>query len=504
MPASGAVNPVFTHRRQEQSRWALLIAPVAITLAGAALRLAGLGLQSFDEDEAATVALMHRSFWSMLDHIGPSESTPPLYYILAWPWTHLLGSGEAQIRSLSALFGSLTIAAAYALGAALGGRRAGLVAAALTAASPMLVWYSQEARAYALVTLLATIATVYFVRGLRDPSPSNLARWGIAAALALASHYFAGFLIAAEIAALLWCSRERVRVACASALPVATALALVPLVLAQRADPLKTSYIQMSALGARVTGIGKEFLLGPNVPLGRWAGVIVVLAFLLAGWLLTRRAPDRKRVPAAIVALAAAAALAVPVLLAVIKPSSDFVVARNMLPMLVPLLAVAAVGFTAATRALAAAGLVVLLGLAATVAVQLDASLQRPDWRQATRALGTIATAPRAILVAPAYRGVAPMFVYLKEPSIPPPDLRACVREVDVISLPANGQRRPARLALEPPAPGFRLIARESKASFSLLRFAGPTVLVSAISVGTPTRILLQRATPPRAAGACT
>ena len=61
----------------------------------------------------------------MLRAIPDSESTPPLYYVLAWLWTHVFGTGEVGLRSLSALLGTATIVVVWALGRRLGGDRAG-------------------------------------------------------------------------------------------------------------------------------------------------------------------------------------------------------------------------------------------------------------------------------------------------------------------------------------------------------------------------------------------
>ena len=93
-------------------------------------------------------------FGDAMEAVGYSESAPPLYYALAWVWTQLTGTGEFGLRSLSALAGVATVPVAYLLGAELRGRRAGIVAAALVAVNPMLLWYSQEARGYALFALL--------------------------------------------------------------------------------------------------------------------------------------------------------------------------------------------------------------------------------------------------------------------------------------------------------------------------------------------------------------
>ena len=68
----------------------------------------------------------------------------------------------------------------------------------------MLLWYSQEARAYALLALLCALSLLYFVRALRRGEPrATSSLWGVASALALATHYFAVFPIVAEAVWLL-------------------------------------------------------------------------------------------------------------------------------------------------------------------------------------------------------------------------------------------------------------------------------------------------------------
>src|SRR6185437_10957473 len=98
----------------------------------------------------------------MMGLIPQSESTPPLYYCVAWVWARLFGDHEAGLRSLSAVAGVLVVPIAYGLGARLIGRRAGLIAAALTACNPLLVWYSQEARSYSMLVLLSAVSLVAF------------------------------------------------------------------------------------------------------------------------------------------------------------------------------------------------------------------------------------------------------------------------------------------------------------------------------------------------------
>jgi mannosyltransferase len=199
-----------------------------LTVAAAALRFVALGSQSFWVDETITARLVARSLSDMLGALPESESAPPLYYVLAWCWSRLFGSGEAALRSFSALLGTLTVPLAFAAGKALVSRRTGLFAAALATVSPLLVWYSQEARAYALLTFLSGLSLLFFARAVDDPSRRSLGWWAATSALAVLTHYFAAFLVAGETVLLLYRHRRR-GVYVATAAVAAVGLALLPL-----------------------------------------------------------------------------------------------------------------------------------------------------------------------------------------------------------------------------------------------------------------------------------
>ena len=130
----------------------------AITLLAALLRFYRIGHQGFWFDEGNTALLVHFSPGKMLGLIPQTESTPPLYYCVAWVWARLFGYGETGLRSLSAMCGVLVVPVAYGAGSKLISRRAGLIAAALTACSPLLIWYSQEARSYEMLVLLSSLS----------------------------------------------------------------------------------------------------------------------------------------------------------------------------------------------------------------------------------------------------------------------------------------------------------------------------------------------------------
>jgi len=166
----GSITQSLREAARARSRVFWMVA--GLTALGAALRFATLGVQSYHHDEIVTASRILRvGFGHAMDAVGFSESAPPLYYALAWVWTQGTGTGEYGLRSLSALCGVLTIPVAYLIGRELRGRRVGLLSAALVAVNPMLLWYSQEARAYAMLALFCALSLLYCVRALRGGRP---------------------------------------------------------------------------------------------------------------------------------------------------------------------------------------------------------------------------------------------------------------------------------------------------------------------------------------------
>ena len=386
------------------SRRGALWALAFLTALGAALRFASIDVQSFHHDEVITaVRVIPGSFGEMMHAVRGSESNPPLYYVLAWGWAKAFGSDEVGLRSLSALFGTLTIPVAYCIGAELASRRAGLVAAALAAVNPMLIWYSQEARSYAVLVLFCAVSLLFFARALRTRRGRDLALWALASALALCSHYFAAFAVGIEAAWLLIALRSRWRVAVPAVAAVAAAgLALAPLIAAQ-VNPTHIGWIDESLLSTRFLETGVSFLAGETghviaePPRERFAllpALLIGVALLLAA---VRGTPRERR--GALLGAGLGSGVALLALLAALL-GKDYVVERNLLPALVPLATAAAIGFaTERARRLGILLALVLCGYWTAFAIHVTQTpnLQRPDFRGITAELGP-PPGPRAIV----------------------------------------------------------------------------------------------------------
>jgi len=447
-----------------------------LTLAAAVLRFATLGVQSYHHDEIVTASrILRDGFWHAMDAVGFSESAPPLYYAVAWLWTQVTGTGEVGLRSVSAVAGVATVPVAYLLGAELSSRRAGIVAAALVAVNPMLLWYSQEARAYSLFVLLTAISLLYFARALDRGSRRDSIGWGVASALALGTHYFAVFPIAAEA---LWLLRRRGR-ASGGAFPgiwiiAAVGLALAPLVVHQSSFA-HAEWIGNFSLGHRLWETGLTFALGetgdiiarPEHPL------LAVLPGLvaIAGLALVFLRGERRELRAATILLAlATVTFAMPLVIGLLAPSKDYVLARNLLPALVPLLVALAIGFTlpaARRRGAALAAILVVYSLGFSVWASLSPALQRPNWDAVAGAIGE-PTTPRAMVTWTL--GAASLRYYLSTGSFqvqPSDGFDWWVGEVDFIS-DGPAAPPPGRLL----GPGFRQVGYEKVGRLYVRRFA--------------------------------
>jgi uncharacterized membrane protein len=178
------------------SRHAALLALAVVTLVGLVLRL--IVTRGIWLDEAISIHEAHLPFRDMMESLQFSDRHPPLHYIVLWLTVRALGDSEFAVRLPSLIAGTLVIPVLYLLGRELYDRRTGLVAAAFGAVSPLLVWYSQEARMYAFVTLFGLLAVLTQLWAIRRGRPVDWAAYILATSALLWSHYFGLLLIVAQ------------------------------------------------------------------------------------------------------------------------------------------------------------------------------------------------------------------------------------------------------------------------------------------------------------------
>ena len=447
-------------------RWSTWLPVVALTVLGAALRFPTLDRQSFWLDELVTVSLLDRGLGDVLHEIPRTEATPYLYYVVAWAWGSVFGLGEVGLRSLSALAGTATVPVAYLAGRVLVSRRAGIATAALVATNPFLVWYSQEARSYALLALLCAGSVLAFGLALRG-ARGGLAGWAAVSALAIATHYFAVFVVAAEAVWLLVRARPRRQALLACVVPGVVVFVHVPLVLAQRGNG---EAVAGSSLAARIAGIPKNLVVGYSFP-AEALGSALAAVLVVVGLVLVARLRTVERRGALVAGSLAAAAVLTPVLLALV--GVDFLIARNTIAAVVPAAICVGAGYATGRTGIAVATVLCALCAAVAVAPAVDTAYGRTDWRAAAGVLREEDGA-RAIVVTP-YMNRTLWRPYL--PGLDEPAADAVrVREIAAVGLATEGGYSaggltPPTVGTPRPLPGFRVVRVERRPTFTLVLY---------------------------------
>jgi len=131
----------------------------AIALLAFALRVYHLDAQSLWRDEVDAIRYSGGSPGYLLSVLAQAGHNGPLYFVFLRLWRALTGDSEFALRYFSTIGGVLAVALTYQAARQLRLARAvGVIAALLMAASPYLVWYSQEAKMYTWLVTLVLLA----------------------------------------------------------------------------------------------------------------------------------------------------------------------------------------------------------------------------------------------------------------------------------------------------------------------------------------------------------
>jgi hypothetical protein len=215
-----------------------------------------------------------------------------------------------------------------------------------------------------------------------------------------------------------------------------------------------------------VTGETGDIIARPERP---WLAFVPLVLSLGGLALLLRRGAGRERLAAARPLLLFAAAIGIPVAIALLDASKNFVLARNLIPALVPLLAAIGIAVSSPTsRRLGAAigALLFAYSLGFCILASTDEQFQRPNWSAVAEHIGA-PHGPRATVTWTL--GEAPLRYYLSSGAI---QVRAkerydwLVKEIDFVS--DGEQPAPPRRLL---GPGFRQVAREDTGRLFIRRY---------------------------------
>lgn len=288
--------------------WFLVL--FSIVLAAFALRIFRLDFQSLWYDEAFSVYLAQFSLAEITARTA-ADIQPPLYYYLLHFWIVFAGQSEFAVRFFSLFFGVLTIPLIYVTARRLFNASAALIAAVLAMLSPLYLWYSQEARMYALITFLLLLSSYVLLRALLPtPNPSSASGGGHGKGLwlffiitniaAVYTHYFAFVVIVFQLLYALASSFRAVNLKLEILKPVTISFAAIivaflpwtPFV-GMRFGQDVSYWRGALKLDEAIRHIFVNFTAGESVleAQAQWiaAGWLVVLVIGLIAWFLNRK-----------------------------------------------------------------------------------------------------------------------------------------------------------------------------------------------------------------------
>jgi mannosyltransferase len=207
------------------------------------LLVLGLGLLRLRQpmitfDESVSIRYAHESWLNLWHIVTRADPNMSLYHAALKIWTGIFGDSVFAVRSLSVIAAVLCVPVVYAIGLRLFGVAAGLLAGLLISTNVFFLHYAQEARSYALLTLLVSLSTYFFLVEVERPGRWSRVGYVASSVLAFYAHFFAIWVLLIHVGTLVATKRRaalsRSWLAC-YAVMTALAAPMVYVVLTRRA-----------------------------------------------------------------------------------------------------------------------------------------------------------------------------------------------------------------------------------------------------------------------------
>jgi len=174
---------------------------VIVTVGGFLLRLPSFHDSLFGDEISTYFIVVGNGLGRVLRIVESNQETsPPLYFIVAWLTKGLFSSPAESIRLISLITGTAAIPLTFLLGLWTVGRRSALVGAVCMAFSPYMIFYSSEARPFMLMMFFVLLSTLALLRALRTGRFGWWVGYAVFTCAAMYTHYTAVFLLVVQLA----------------------------------------------------------------------------------------------------------------------------------------------------------------------------------------------------------------------------------------------------------------------------------------------------------------
>jgi mannosyltransferase len=287
---SVGIHPLLRHRA---------VAPLAVGVLGFTISMIGITTPGLWYDEAATVSSATRSWPQLWAELGNVDAVHALYYAIMHVVFDVVGYSPLSLRMPSAIAVGIAAALVLILGRQLGRPRLAVIAAVAFCLIPRVTFMGTEGRSYALSATLAALATVALLRAIRAGTRASWIVYGVVALLSVVLFLYLAFVIAAHLVTMAWLLREgtpRSRVNARHWLisTSAAAIASLPFALEVISQSEQVSWIRpLGGDTAERILSGQWFDSNDTAAVVAWAFAIVAWGFILLGIVMLVRTRSR-------------------------------------------------------------------------------------------------------------------------------------------------------------------------------------------------------------------
>lgn len=183
---------------QVSTRYAQVVLLLTILVLGAILRFYLVDYRGLWNDEAVSIRYWSGTPIEVISNVAALDIHPPFWFLVVNFSQRLGGNSDFAFRLPSVIAGILTVFVVYILGRNLFSGQVGLIAALLTSVSSFHLYYSQEARMYAIYGLLSTITFWLLWMALVEGQIWWWIGFALTTTLNCYTHYFAFLLLFAQ------------------------------------------------------------------------------------------------------------------------------------------------------------------------------------------------------------------------------------------------------------------------------------------------------------------
>ncbi len=172
---------------------------LAILFLGLFLRIYDLSGESIWFDEGYSIWVAKLTLVQTAVDATTQDMTPPLYYMILNLWVRLFGDSEFSVRFPSVIFGLFAILMIYKLASLMFNKEVGIISSFLLSISQFHIHYSQEARCYTLMALLALVSMYFFIKFQeKERSLTVSIGYGLSSILLIYTHVYGLLIIIAQ------------------------------------------------------------------------------------------------------------------------------------------------------------------------------------------------------------------------------------------------------------------------------------------------------------------